>query len=42
MFIIDMKTPGSLFRPLINLLNCHSFNEVFLDDVRVPKDALSW
>jgi alkylation response protein AidB-like acyl-CoA dehydrogenase len=40
MFIIDMKTPGITVRPLINLLNCHSFNEVFLDDVRVPKDAL--
>src|SRR5512136_348937 len=40
MFIIDMKTPGITIKPLINLLNCHSFNEVFLDDVRVPKDAL--
>lgn len=40
MFIIDMKTPGITVRPLINVLNCHSFNEVFLDDVRVPKDAL--
>ncbi len=40
MFIIDMKTPGITVRPLINILNYHSFNEVFLDDVRVPKDAL--
>jgi len=40
MFIIDMKTPGITVRPLINILNCHSFNEVFLDDARVPKDAL--
>ncbi len=40
MFIIDMKTPGITVKPLINVLNCHSFNEVFLDDVRVPKDAL--
>ena len=40
MFIIDMKTPGITVRPLINILNRHSFNEVFLDDVRVPKDAL--
>jgi alkylation response protein AidB-like acyl-CoA dehydrogenase len=40
MFVIDMKTPGITVRPLINLLNRHSFNEVFLDDVRVPKDAL--
>jgi len=40
MFIIDMKTPGITVKPLINVLNCHSFNEVFLDDARVPKDAL--
>jgi len=40
MFIIDMKTPGITVKPLINILNQHSFNEVFLDDVRIPKDAL--
>ena len=40
MFIVDMKTPGITVKPLINILNQHSFNEVFLDDVRVPKDAL--
>ena len=40
MFVIDMKTPGITVRPLINILNRHSFNEVFLDEVRVPKDAL--
>jgi alkylation response protein AidB-like acyl-CoA dehydrogenase len=40
MFVIDMKTPGITVRPLINILNRHSFNEVFLDDVRVPKDTL--
>ncbi len=40
MFIVDMKTPGISVKPLINILNQHSFNEVFLDDVRVPKDAL--
>jgi len=40
MFVIDMKTPGITVRPLINILNRHSFNEVFLDDVRIPKDSL--
>jgi alkylation response protein AidB-like acyl-CoA dehydrogenase len=40
MFIVDMKTPGVTVRPLINILNHHSFNEVFFDDVRIPKDNL--
>ncbi len=40
MFIVDMKTPGITVRPLINILNRHSFNEVFFDDVHIPKDNL--
>ena len=40
MFVVDMKTPGITVRPLINIADSHSFNEVFFDDVRVPKDAL--
>jgi alkylation response protein AidB-like acyl-CoA dehydrogenase len=40
MFIVDMKTPGITVRPLINILNRHSFNEVFFDDVRIPKENL--
>lgn len=40
MFVVDMKTPGITVRPLINILNRHSFNEVFFDDVRIPKDNL--
>ena len=40
MFLVDMKTPGITVRPLINILNRHSFNEVFFDDVRIPKDSL--
>jgi alkylation response protein AidB-like acyl-CoA dehydrogenase len=40
MFIVDMKTPGVTVRPLINILNHHSFNEVFFDDVRIPRDNL--
>jgi len=39
-FVVDMKTPGISVRPLINILNRHSFNEVFFDDVRIPKDNL--
>ena len=27
-------------RPVINILGGHSFNEVFMDDARVPKENL--
>jgi alkylation response protein AidB-like acyl-CoA dehydrogenase len=40
LFIVDMKTPGITIRPLINILDCHSFNEMFFDDVRIPKENL--
>jgi alkylation response protein AidB-like acyl-CoA dehydrogenase len=40
MFLVDMKTPGITVRPLINVLNHHSFNEVFFDDVRIPRENL--
>jgi alkylation response protein AidB-like acyl-CoA dehydrogenase len=36
-FLIDMKTPGITVRPLVNMANHHSFNEVFFEDVRVPR-----
>lgn len=39
-FIVDMKTPGITIRPLINILDRHSFNEVFFDDVHIPKENL--
>ncbi len=34
--LIDMKTPGVTVRPIINLAMEHDFNQVFLDNVRVP------
>jgi len=37
LFIVDNKTPGVTIRPIINILGIHSFNEVFFDNVRVPK-----
>ena len=37
-FILDMKAPGVEVRPLYNLGNSHEFNEVFFDNVRIPKD----
>ncbi|MBI2908079.1 MAG: acyl-CoA dehydrogenase family protein [Chloroflexi bacterium] len=38
--VVDMKTPGITVRPLMNMMRAHSFNEVFFDNVRVPRDAL--
>ncbi len=40
MFIVPMNTPGVTVRPLTNILGFHSFNEVFFDDVRIPKENL--
>jgi len=38
--IVDMKTPGITIRPIINMIGEHSFNEVFFDNVKVPKKYL--
>ena len=39
-FLVDMKSPGISVRPLTNMAEMHSFNEVFFDNVRVPKTAV--
>jgi len=39
-FIVEMKSPGLTVQPLVNMTGGHEFNEVFLDNVRVPKDNM--
>lgn len=38
--LIDMKTPGVTVRPLILMDGGHEVNEVFFEDVKVPKENL--
>jgi alkylation response protein AidB-like acyl-CoA dehydrogenase len=40
MLLIDMKSPGVTVRPIITIDGAHEVNEVFFDDVRVPKENL--
>ncbi len=35
-FLVPMKTPGITVRPLLNLPGVREFNEVFLEDARIP------
>ena len=39
-FIVDNQSPGVTMRPLPNIMGEHHFNEVFFDNVRVPKENL--
>lgn len=38
--LVDMKTPGVTVQPVHNMTGGHDFNQVFFDNVRVPKQNL--
>jgi alkylation response protein AidB-like acyl-CoA dehydrogenase len=38
--LLDMKTPGVEVRPLVDMLGRKTFNEVFFDSARIPRDCL--
>jgi len=39
-FLVDMQTPGITVKPLIDMSNGHHFNEVYFENVRVPRSGL--
>ena len=39
-FVCPMDGPGVTVRPLVDMTGTHTFNEVFLDEVRLPRDNL--
>ncbi len=39
-FLVDVRSPGVTVNPIIDMAGCKSFNEIFLEDVRVSKRYL--
>lgn len=40
LFLVDMRTAGISVRPIFNMMGEHDFNEVFFDEVKIPKENL--
>ena len=40
LFTVNMKNPGITVNPVMDMSSTHTFNEVFLDDVQIPKESL--
>ncbi len=39
-FLVDVRSPGVTVNPIIDMSGAESFNEIFLEDVRVPESCL--
>jgi alkylation response protein AidB-like acyl-CoA dehydrogenase len=39
-FLLDMNTAGVEVRPLVDMTGRHTFNQLFFDNVRIPRDCL--
>jgi len=39
-FLVDVRSPGVTINPIIDMADAESFTEIFLEDVRVPKENL--
>ncbi len=39
-FLLDMKSPGITIQPLVDMVGRHTFNQVFFDNVRIPRECL--
>ncbi|XAS70118.1 acyl-CoA dehydrogenase family protein [Micrococcaceae bacterium Sec5.1] len=39
-FLVDMKTPGIVCKPIVNIAGVHDFNEVHLQNAFLPDEAL--
>ncbi len=39
-FLLDMNTPGITIQPIVSMARVHRFNQVFFDNVKIPRDCL--